>query len=680
MPTLHALFASINQYPAPVKPLSGCINDMEDFKSFLNEYCKYTGMIFRPKVLIDEEATRNNIIDGFDHFQDATDGDRCVFYFSGHGSRLLAPEALADLKPGGIVESLVCYDSIDLGKDLLDKELSYLLWKAVLDESGETKDIPFLLVTDCCHSGAVTRLDVTERRHLPLKVERFAHPIEEFLGIDDYRLSKENKYSPPRGHYVHLGACRREETAKELKLGTEQRGLFTYTLVKALQDYGFFMSYSELISRVQVRVRNQFGTWSPQNPQAEAPYPEDMRFMFLTKTPLEEKELPVVSYHHDKYRGEGLGWIVNRGSIHGIPKGSADQQTRLELIGEQKIVSVKKVLADCSLLSGMEKYNTDEDKKRSFAAKIIQYPVEKVSISVGKYAASEGMHELKKAYSRSPSNLFHISEDAPPSDFRIQAKEAIEFEKAIRQGDTYEYKKRIIEGPWFYLSGPKEELPLFEGTKDFSEESARIFLKKLEVVAHWMQLLKLRNPDASISSREIKIEFFESTEPWNKEDDTNVKLVDWENPSTLKYMEKDGKWHSPIIQVRITNTGPRPLWVSLLYLGDDFSVTNQLLRSEKLNPGEHAWALYIHDGIPCRSIPIRITPEQLEAGVFYIHEYLKLIICTTEFSTDSYVQEGLSRFAHGAENTRSAGRLIRMSEPDWKSLEIPLFVQHPQWI
>src|SRR5690606_19368727 len=106
------------------------------------------------RVLENEAATRAGIIAGFDHFQSAVDGDSCLFFFAGHGSWFEAPEAFWDVESDRRNETLVCYDSrLEGGRDLIDKELSYLIWRATKD-----KDVHFLAVTDCCHSGSNTRL------------------------------------------------------------------------------------------------------------------------------------------------------------------------------------------------------------------------------------------------------------------------------------------------------------------------------------------------------------------------------------------------------------------------------------------------------------------------------------------------------------------------------------------
>jgi hypothetical protein len=659
MPTLHALLVAINDYPDGVNSLRGCINDMQEFHGFLDEFCQQSKWTFRPRVLTDLEATRANIISGFDHFQEAADGDSCVFYFSGHGSRLKAPEKLAEVKPGGVVESLVCQDSLPDGKDLVDKELSYLLWKAGMDRNGKNKNIHFLVVTDCCHSGSATRgapkplpTDVIVRQILPGSDEpdRITHSFEEFLGVEEYKILENGKYAPPRGRYVHLGACQREETAKEMRIGQKQRGMFTYALIESLRSNGVYMPYSELTSRVQIRVRNQFGEHSPQNPQIEAPHPEDKFDLFLTGIPAQGQVPSVIAYDLNRYSGQGAGWIVNRGAIHGIKKGDNATPTIFEVLGENITATVKEVFPDFSTVSGMESYDKPEDQKRTFAAKIIRHGMEKTPIALGNDTDLTGLEILMQEYNKGRDRLFTISRENAASPFRIQIREQA-----------------------FYLSGMHEHLPLFESSKGFTEGSAIQFLERLDHAAKWMQALELRNPDTSITDQEYKIELFQSAEPWNQENDTPVQLVNWQDPPTFEYQFRQGKWHEPVIQLKITNTGDRPLWVSLLYLGDDFSISNRFLPVEKLNPGHPVWAKEIVDDYSYISIPIRITPEQLDSGVRFIHEYMKLFIATDSFSTDSYYQEGLPREV--VKSDRAGGRTRgSIKRNDWKCVEIPLRV------
>ncbi len=88
------------------------------------------------------------------------------------------------------------------------------------------------------------------------------------------------------------------------------------------------------------------------------------------------------------------------------------------------------------------------------------------------------------------------------------------------------------------------------------------------------------------------------------------KFVDWQaGPIAYRYFKNGPTPLLPALQLRIRNTGHRPLWVGLLYLGADFSITNALLPKEALGPGETIWALDTNSGYPFRTIPLRIDDD-----------------------------------------------------------------------
>ena len=88
MATIYALLVGINNYP--VKPLSGCINDIKAVEDYLQKmYGNSPGITLKINRITDEDSikpTRANIIAGFDHFKNAGENDTCFFYYSGHGS------------------------------------------------------------------------------------------------------------------------------------------------------------------------------------------------------------------------------------------------------------------------------------------------------------------------------------------------------------------------------------------------------------------------------------------------------------------------------------------------------------------------------------------------------------------------------------------------------------------
>ena len=79
MKTIYALIASIDNYPIPAHQLNGCVNDARAFSEYLNRFAVANALPIQTVELFDENAKRQNIINGFQHFNAAKDGDMCVF-------------------------------------------------------------------------------------------------------------------------------------------------------------------------------------------------------------------------------------------------------------------------------------------------------------------------------------------------------------------------------------------------------------------------------------------------------------------------------------------------------------------------------------------------------------------------------------------------------------------------
>jgi len=157
----RALVVGVNEYPGIVsggRPgganLSGAVPDAETFAKILADVLKFeAGDI---KLLINEQATKANILEGFqDWLTDGSrPGDRVVFYFSGHGatavvkdaptnkrltSTIVPSDAQGDLdKPGATVVGMI-----------EGKRIGALLAKL------EGRHV--MVVADSCQSGSVTR-------------------------------------------------------------------------------------------------------------------------------------------------------------------------------------------------------------------------------------------------------------------------------------------------------------------------------------------------------------------------------------------------------------------------------------------------------------------------------------------------------------------------------------------
>lgn len=650
MPTLHALFTAVNRYPDPSHELRGCLNDLRETKAYLTEYFRQRDVPIRSLVLEDEQATRQNVIDGFSHFDAAEDGDLCLFFFAGHGSRSPAPEVFKHLSQEDKLESLVYYDSRQPGgHDLMDKELSYLLWRAT-----HGKDVHFLVITDCCHSGSSTR-KMENVRVRNITDHSALRPAEDYLGFQFYTKAGENQYTPPRGRYIHLAACRNDQVAKEVRANGVSRGIFSCALLEILQlSYGH-ISYAELIGRVNILVRTKFGD---QSPQIDAPQAFDKNLLFLSGISSPSEGEYLVGYD------QALGWMVHVGALHGLEIGEGENSTTLELTDQKRKLTVTEVQVDRSKVSGMDQM----DRTSVYKARIVQRAGKKHYVAYSSECEEAGKELLEKAIAEDKSGMLELT--AKPLDALY----------ALHAHDRWYLAndKQEVEREALFITHPSGERPLFRPILGYTEENAQIFLQNTRKALRWKQVLDITNPDTRIRNDEIAIELYRITDPGNDANDAPGVAVEWRPHAEFPYLYDGRKWCNPGFQFRVRNTGKRTLWVSLLYLGDDFSIKNQLLPKEKLEPGQEKRAVEMVDGVEYYTILMQMDDIYRQWGMSSIDNYLKLIVGTEEFDTDDLTQKGLE-LERVVDRTRAQlERSVRTSVgQDWRVWNICLQINRP---
>ncbi|RYF91754.1 MAG: caspase family protein, partial [Chitinophagaceae bacterium] len=338
MPAIYALLVGINKYSR--NPLSGCINDVNAVEEFLKKtYGSQPGFSVNIRRLTDEDETqptRANVIAGFDYFDPATDGDTCLFYYSGHGSYCPAPREFWN-ETDSKSESFVCIDSREEGgRDLLDKEAGFLLWKTI-----ETKkNTRFIVITDCCHSGTITKnIDDSGIKDRMMPDATTLKPLTEYLGFDTtingkkyYDLATDSASGQTRvqfreGNHIHLAASRDNQTAKELKIDGQTRGAFTHSLLKTLYVANGRISYRSLLQKTNLLVRGLVADQHPGlhlNGATEAAIADQS---FMTGVSLSDNTALV--YHDARWR-----WCLKAGSIHGITTGD---EVDIEGVGKTKV-------------------------------------------------------------------------------------------------------------------------------------------------------------------------------------------------------------------------------------------------------------------------------------------------------------------------------------------------------
>jgi pimeloyl-ACP methyl ester carboxylesterase len=612
MKTIHALIIAIDEYPNPLHRLNGCKNDASAFSDYLKKYAQANRANYQEHRLFDADAKRLSVVEGFNHLKKAADDDVCVLYYSGHGSQMPAPPEFWD-EQDRMSETLVCWDSrTPGGRDLIDKELATLIW-TVTNE----RDVHFLAVMDCCHSGSNTRdMDVKARRaEVSTVVER---DIKNFFGNEHW-----DNFEPPVSRHVHLAAAKDNETAKELKINALPRGAFTHTLIKILEETSGSIAYNALITRVSQTVQNLV---KEQNPQCDA-YKEasDVSLTFLggaTKT----GEF-LISFDKDE------GWIVNVGGVQGVPDSGA-----VFTLKNGSEISINAVKSNYSTVHGETLKNPEEQHVvtlKNAEKGFLETPVLKVAFS--KDSDASGVDFLKKHLSKTPSKKVQLVDNEGDTDYLIRAYD--NSYRLTKRGDT---------------------VPLFKRESGFTDNSAQYFIKSMGTVATWKAKIELDNPLTSIKDNEFEL----------------IVLDGADKPLTRPYLlQQLDDEHNARIRVGIKNIGTRNYWVSALYIGSDFGVSNEFLPKKEIKPNETAWVEYNNKP----SIPFLIQKEYLSWGVNEIHEYFKIFISTDEIDTSIHNQSAL------ALDTRETGTRAVMEieegpsvlRSDWRTILLPITIFCP---
>lgn len=267
-PRKYALLVGIDDYAdgyGPDNPvpsgeqwtsLTGTHNDVKAVKDLLIERGFAEGDI---KILHDEDATNAGIQQAFrEHLGQAAGGDVALFYYSGHGHQVTDDNAD---EQDGYDEALVPFDNggSRTGRNYLrDDDLNTL--------KGAIKTDNLVFILDSCNSGTATRGSAVMRGDpVPAGAAAKERGAESDAGGGFLPVATDDA----RG-YVMLSAARSSEPAVEMSFGEDGErkvmGAFTWLLIQELRRADSHLTWSQVNSRVQSRMK---GYGLTQIPQAE---------------------------------------------------------------------------------------------------------------------------------------------------------------------------------------------------------------------------------------------------------------------------------------------------------------------------------------------------------------------------------------------------------------------------
>ncbi|WP_207714073.1 caspase family protein [Scytonema sp. UIC 10036] len=551
--SIYALLVGIDEYIEPVPPLNGCVNDILAVQEYLQGRVTTDGYQLHIRTLLNQDATRQAVIDGFrQHLCQARNEDVAFFYYAGHGSQEQAPQEFWAIEPDRLDETLVCYDSRCLGGwDLADKELAKLI-----AEVAEKTHVAIIL--DCCHSGSGTRGDLEgETAIRKTSTDKRKRPLDSFI----FSLSEADKLSPtlspennpsgwnfPKGKHIVLAACRDSETAKEYYVDGEARGAFSYFLLDTLKKANGSLSYKDLFKRTNALVRSQVDA---QSPQIEATELSDLDQPFLGGAIAHRTPYFTVFYDRN------YGWAIDGGAVHGISQPVGDETTILALfpfdtpteelrqlstaIGEATILEVMPQLSQVRI-SGIGDLNPEMTLK----AVVTSLPLPPKGVLLeGELAGVELARATLLTAARDRPSLY-VREVATP--------ETAEFKLLARDGK-------------YLITRPADDRPLVASISGYTNTTSLQAIQRLEHITRWMNIAELSSP-ATSRIRPDAVEMLIYQQNGQPLSDLQMRL---------EYQQENGKWRQPTFKIKLKNTTQEPLYCALLDLNDRYAVTAELL-------------------------------------------------------------------------------------------------------
>ena len=347
MPNLYALLVAIDDYPAGIPSLNGCINDADAIEQLLRS--RFSDATLHLLRLNNDDAKRQSIIDSFrSHLGQATGDDIGLFFYAGHGSLVPTGGLFAAIEPSGMNSSIVCYDSRELGApDLVDKDMGVLISEVT------ARGVHLTTVFDSCHSGSMDRgMPVTGMQDSAEAAEAFvrkpsvrriaprtdAQDAKAYLrdpaameramrdpatapatpGVSSLTLASAAGYRPDQcGRHILMAACETDESANEYydTAANKLHGAFTFFLTQTLQNAKDAMSYRELMHVVRAAMD---GKVAPQTPKLESSG-DDAMFsnLFLSLTPTAWTDYAIAGLSSLTNQ-----WQLDRGTLMSVAAGA----------------------------------------------------------------------------------------------------------------------------------------------------------------------------------------------------------------------------------------------------------------------------------------------------------------------------------------------------------------------
>lgn len=624
---VRALLIGINDYPAPVRSLGGCVNDVERFHGWLKSN---VGPRLAAEVLTNGDATRANVLKLFrEHLGRAEPGDVVLVHYCGHGAQSASATEFREFYPDGLDEGLVLADSrVGDGRDLADKELALLI------DGLARKDTHLVFILDACHSGSGTRsVDAFAgfQSRMTLPDPRGPRPLDTYLdGAYKLRRAKGEPLRPGPGRHMLLAACDRTQEAKESV--ARRTGVFSMTLCDVLEASGGNLSYADLFVRCRSAVRKLA---KDQDPQVEPIGGFDAWSGFLGGAAGSHSLRHSVSF--DDAAG---AWKVDAGAIHGLGD-APDRAIGLALYDEkdQSRSAGTAHTIEIGAQSSIVMFDTPQPPPAGarFRAALMGMPAAPLLV----YCAGDEprRHALQQALDDTAAGA---------TGARLGGSGVLL--SGERDGLRYGLLERDASLALVQIESDTEwdRAPFTAGD---AAPAARALLGPLKTIAQWERLLSLHNRASAIPDEVIEFVLEEAT------GGTPMRTA---GSVTLESTLQGGDWSSIRALVRMRNRSGRPLHAVLVHFSADYGI--QVLSNDPVPAGDD-WVTLYGDG-PDQTFFLDEAADG--EGRVEALERFKLLVSTEPVDSFYFEQAGLGPGTRGI-GSRKGGK---PRQRDWLTKDL----------
>lgn len=536
---VYSLLIGINDYP--IKPLAQCVNDAKKVEKYLMGLPKEV-VVLPPKVLLNKAATKTAITAAItDHLGQAGDDDVALLYYSGHGAQEDAGGRFSD-EHTGLIECIVSCPKEDqrTGYLLADKEIRYLF--------SQLPNNPHLVtIFDCCHSGEAvrsgglrTKMEAQNKRLVQTFPVRAYNEFvfEEAISEADLKAKPLAAVIPFKSS-VHIAAC----SAKELSWEDSRGGVFTRYLLQLLTSTNSQLSYSEVARWANISLKNvtnkkQSPTISVQGEGAVTAYSPWLNLPQADNSKLEQ----YIVYN------EGKGWYLNRGSVLGIKSGAIVTVSQED---QKYDLKVEEVSVDSALIEDpLSAHGIELDRTQKIPVELSPtYSTLRVYVNdIDGVKGDQGLVE----------NIINLNENIE-----------------LGAADNADYFVNIFN-EFVYISNYNDPFrPLVEQVSLLKgEETLKNVLQlQLKYLVKWNHFNTLVNTDNNFTVSPIKVEIklLEEGAEWH-DVSNGTYVLDAKSQRAPK--EWDYSW-AQVYQLKITNLTDEPLFVGVLELDSDLSISSK---------------------------------------------------------------------------------------------------------